>query len=137
MAERYPLQIITPERTVFEGEVESLVVPAANGYLGVLAHHAPLMAALSAGEVSVTLADGVAQYYAITGGFLEVRRDGVTVLPDSAERPEEIDIARAEAARERALRRLKELTADTDLARAETALRRATARLRVAARYRS
>ena len=132
MAGSFALEIITPEQVVFRGEVESLVAPAAEGYLGVLPRHAPLLAGLAVGEARVK-SGGEERSFAVAGGFLEVRREGVTLLPDTAEPAGRIDAARAEAARARAERRLAERAADTNIARAEAALRKAINRLRVAA----
>lgn len=136
MAARFPIEIIAPEQLLYRGEAESAVLPAAEGYLGLLARHAPLLAALALGELRVSTGPGPPLLFAVSGGLLEVRRDGVTLLADIAEPADRIDVARAEAARARAERRLAERAADTNLARAEAALRRALNRLRVAARAR-
>lgn len=126
------LDIVTAERVVYSADVDEVIAPGAQGQLGILPHHAPLMTILQAGEL-VTKKDGKEEILAISGGFLEVRPDHVIVLADQAERAEEIDAARAEAARKRAEERLKERKAgDLDAARAEAALRRALVRLSVA-----
>jgi F-type H+-transporting ATPase subunit epsilon len=124
------IDVVTAERVVFTGEVDEVIAPGAEGQLGVLPHHAPLMTILQGGELIIKK-DGNEEIVAISGGFLEVRPDRVIVLADQAERAEEIDAARAEQARKRAEERLKQKTSDTDQARAEAALRRAMVRLSV------
>jgi F-type H+-transporting ATPase subunit epsilon len=126
------LDIVTAERVVYSEDVDIVIAPGVEGQLGILPHHAPLMTMLQAGEL-VARKGGQEQIMAISGGFLEVRPDRVIVLADQAERAEEIDIARAEAAKRRAEERLKEKQGPSvDVAQAEAALRRATARLTVA-----
>lgn len=128
----YELTLVTPERTLYEGKVSSIVAPGWEGYLGVLARHAPMVVALAAGELRVKGEGEEAGPFALSGGYLEVAWDGATILADAAEAAEEIDVARARAARERAQERLRSRAADVDVARAEAALRRALTRLRVA-----
>ena len=125
------VDIVTAERIVYSEEVDALVAPGMEGQLGILPHHAPLMTILQAGEL-VVRKGGEEDTLAISGGFLEVRPDRVIILADSAERAEEIDTERAEAAKKRAEERLVEKTAEMDLARVEASLRRAMARLTVA-----
>ncbi len=130
------LEIITAERRVFSDDVEVLVAPGIDGELGILPHHAPLMTALQPGEI-VIRKDGQESYLAVTGGFLEVMGNRVTILSDACEHSDEIDEERARVAVQRAQERLASRTADLDLERAATALRRAETRLRVARRRRS
>lgn len=125
------LDIVTAERVVYSEEVDVVVAPGVEGQLGILPHHAPLMTTLQAGEM-VVKKGGEEFSLAISGGFLEVRPDRVIVLADTAERDEEIDLARAEEAKRRAQERLTHPTTEVDLARAEAALRRSLARLKVA-----
>jgi F-type H+-transporting ATPase subunit epsilon len=126
------LDIVTAERVVYSEDVDVVIAPGVEGQLGILPHHAPLMTMLQAGEL-VARKGGQEEIMAISGGFLEVRPDRVIVLADSAERAEEIDMARAEAAKRRAEERLRDRkAAGLDEARAETALRRALTRLSVA-----
>jgi F-type H+-transporting ATPase subunit epsilon len=126
------LDIVTAERVVYSADVDIVIAPGEAGQLGILPHHAPLMTILQAGEL-VVRRGGEEESLAISGGFLEVRPDRVIVLADSAERADEIDVARAEAARKRAEERLKERQAlGLDESRAEAALRRAVARINVA-----
>jgi F-type H+-transporting ATPase subunit epsilon len=128
----FKIDIVTAERIVYSEEVDGVVAPGVEGQLGILPHHAPLMTILQAGEL-VVRKGGEEETMAISGGFLEVRPDHVIVLADQAERAEEIDAARAEAARRRAEERLKDRqTAGLDATRAEAALRRAIVRLSVA-----
>jgi F-type H+-transporting ATPase subunit epsilon len=127
------LEIVSAERVVYAEDVEAVIAPGVEGQLGILPHHAPLMTILQAGELRVRRG-AEEDIMVISGGFLEVRPDRVIVLADSAERAEEIDVERAEAARQRAEQRLKErgVTPGLDEARVEAALRRAVARLSVA-----
>ena len=127
------LDIVTAERIVYSEDVDAVIAPGIEGQLGILPHHAPLMTILQAGEL-VVRKGSEEDSLAISGGFLEVRPDRVIVLADSAERAEEIDEARAQAAKQRAEQRLKErgVTPGLDEARCEAALRRAMARLTVA-----
>ena len=126
------LDIVTAERIVYSEEVDEVIAPGTEGQLGILPHHAPLMTILQAGELIVRRA-GHEDTLAISGGFLEVRPDRVIVLADQAERAEEIDVARAEAARQRAEERLRDRkVTGLDEMRAEAALRRAIARISVA-----
>ena len=125
------LDIVTAERVVYSGEVDTVIAPGVEGQLGILPHHAPLMTLLQGGEL-IARKGGEEQSMAISGGFLEVRPDHVIVLADQAERAEEIDIARAEAAKQRAQERLRGRGAGIDATRAEASLRRALIRLDVA-----
>lgn len=125
------LDIVTPERKVYSKEVEMVITRAANGDIGILPKHAPLVSPLSITVVRVKN-EGGEERVAISGGFLEVRPDGVTILAETAELSGDIDVARAEAAVSRAKERMAEH--DGDLARAELALKRALNRLEVANR---
>ncbi len=130
----FSLQILSPEKVVYEGNVVSLVAPGQEGYLGVMAHHAPMLAALTVGEFKITAADGKVAYFAISGGMLEVEKNKVVVYADAAEGAEEIDVRRAEEAKIRAIGRLSQQTAEIDMARAQAALMRAMNRLHIAVR---
>ncbi|MEW5721072.1 MAG: F0F1 ATP synthase subunit epsilon [Chloroflexota bacterium] len=130
------LDIVTVERTVLSEDVDFISAPGIDGVLGILPRHTPLMTALNEGELHYRK-DGVEYDFAIGGGFVEVRPDHVIVLADSAERADEIDEQRAQAARERAERALKEKPrSDVEFARLERSLRRAEVRLKVAKRKR-
>jgi F-type H+-transporting ATPase subunit epsilon len=126
----YALRLVTPERTVWEGQVRQVSLRGSEGELGILAHHIPLITALRPSVVRITEADGSERRYALGGGFLEVGREETVVLADTAEAPDELDPGRAEAARERALQRLAQPAPDIDIPRAKAALARAEARLK-------
>ena len=134
------VEVVTAERVVkTEQGVDLLVAPGSEGQLAILPRHAALMTTLDPGELVFRRA-GVDESFVVSGGFMEVRNDRVTVLADAAEASEEIDITRAEAARARAeerLRRAREQGArDVDTARAQAALARALIRIRVGTRRR-
>ena len=130
------LDIVTAEREVYAEDVDVVIAPGVEGQLGILPHHAPLMTTLQAGELRVRKG-GEEVSMAISGGFIEVRPDKVVVLADTAERAEEIDVARAEEAKQRARERLSEKQViGADEARVEASLRRALIRLKVAEKRR-
>ena len=125
------LEVITPERKVYEEDVDMVVAPASEGYVGILPHHAPLFTTLGPGEFRVKRG-GVEEILAVFGGFMDVRADRVVVLTDAAEHAEDIDANRAQEARDRAQQVLAAgpaSAADEQRARAE--LQRALVRLRV------
>jgi len=128
------VEIVTAERVIYSEEgVEEVVAPGSEGEFAVLPQHAAFVTTLAPGEMLIKRSGGE-EIMAITGGFLEVRNDRVVVLADAAERADEIDIARAEAARRKAEETLREKTELVDLAQTQAALMRALARLRVAER---
>jgi F-type H+-transporting ATPase subunit epsilon len=127
------VEIVTAEQVVYSREgVDEVVAPGTEGEFAVLPQHAAFITTLAPGEMRILRGGGEEEVMAITGGFLEVRNDRVVVLADAAERAEEIDVARAEAARRRAEELLRERTELADLAQTQAALMRALARLRVA-----
>lgn len=127
----FQLQVISPERIMYDTSATSVTARASDGRLGVLKGHAPLVTPLLPGRLVITSATGEMQLLACGEGFLEVCDNKVRVLVDTAERPEEIDAARAEEARRRAEERLSHRgEKGVDCARAEAALRRALIRLR-------
>jgi F-type H+-transporting ATPase subunit epsilon len=128
--------VVSVERIVFSDDVDMVLAPGVEGQLGILPHHAPLMTALAPGELIIRKAGQEDVIMAVSGGFMEVRPDRVTILADAAERAEEIDVARAEAARQRAQKLLAERPPGVDLISAEHALRRSQVRLKVAHRRR-
>ena len=130
------LEIITAERQVYGEDVDALVAPGIEGQLGILPHHAPLMTALQPGELLIRK-DGEETYLAVTGGFMEVIGNKVTILADACERSDEIDEQRAEEAMVRATERLQTHATDLQLERAAVSIRRAQVRLNVARRRRS
>jgi F-type H+-transporting ATPase subunit epsilon len=131
VAERLTLEITTPMRMVVSEDVDEVVAPGIEGYFGVLPGHAPFLTTLGIGTVSYRIGRDEHRL-AVAGGFAEVRNDKVIILADTAERPVEIDVARAERARERAERLLSGRQEDVDFARAQAALARALTRLNVA-----
>lgn len=130
------IDVVTAERLVFSEDADIVLVPGVEGEMGILPHHAHLMTAIQPGEIMVR--KGTEEYFlAVSGGFLEVKPDHITILADAAERAEEIDIARAEAAKKRAEERMTHRAAgEIDTARAEASLHRAIARLKVAEKRR-
>lgn len=133
MDHTFLLRIVTPDREVVREETDEAQIPGREGYLGILPGHAPLISELKIGEITYRKG-GKIEHLAVTWGFLEVLPDQVTVLAETAERPEEIDMDRARAAKERAEQRLKSAHQELDLNRAQIALERALIRLQVAAR---
>jgi F-type H+-transporting ATPase subunit epsilon len=134
MADTFELEIVTPERLVVKDHAEEMQLPARNGYIGVMAGHAPLITELAVGELSY-VAQGYTERLAVSWGFAEVLPNKVTVLAERAERAEDIDINRAQEARNRAEERLKSGDPNTDYPRALTALQRAEVRLQVAEKH--
>lgn len=130
------LEIVTAERLVYSEQVSGVVAPGIEGELGILPHHAPLLTILQPGELRILKEGQEDTYMAVSGGFLEVMANRVVILADTAERAEEIDEARAEAATQRAQERLAHRTADIDLERALASMRRAQTRLKVVRRRR-
>ena len=130
------LEIVTPERQVFEGDVDSVVCPGVEGELGVLPHHAPLLTTLGVGELRIRHG-GDEEFFAIAGGFLQVRPDKVVVMAETADMASEIDVQRAEEARREAERAIEAgFDEPADLARARAALQSALLRIHVAERRR-
>jgi F-type H+-transporting ATPase subunit epsilon len=128
------VEIVTPERVVYSQEgVDVLIVPGIEGELGVLPLHAPLLTQIQPGVMRIVKGEEETTM-AITGGFIEVRENRVTILADAAERGEEIDVARAEAARRQAEEHLAAREEAADMAQAEAALMRALIRLKAAER---
>jgi len=126
------LDIVTIERLIYSGEVDMVIVPGIEGELGILPHHAPLLTALKYGELRVRRGDDE-DSYAIGGGFMEVLPLQVTVMADTAERAEEIDLERAEHARQRAQERLlDQAQEDVDFSSATSSLQRSLTRIKVA-----
>ncbi|MDD4858933.1 MAG: F0F1 ATP synthase subunit epsilon [Dehalococcoidales bacterium] len=127
----FKLDVVTAEKVVYSEDVDMVIAPGALGELGILPHHTPLMTTLLPGELRIKKGENEL-ILAISGGFLEVRPTRVIVLADAAERAEEIDVTRAEAARKRAQERLAQHAPAVDEEVARAALARAAARLKVA-----
>lgn len=125
------LEIVTAERVVLSEEVDMVSAPASEGRVGILPRHEAMLTTLQAGELHYTK-NGVSIPFAISGGFMEVLPTKVTILADTAERADEIDESRAEAARIKAEEAMRNRQGAEDMARAEAALRRAMIRLQVA-----
>ncbi|MFC4802490.1 F0F1 ATP synthase subunit epsilon [Neobacillus sp. GCM10023253] len=127
------VSVVTPDGPVYESDVEMVSTKAKSGELGILPGHIPLVAPLEIGAVRLKLAGGNQEQIAVSGGFLEVRPEQVTVLAQAAEKASDIDIERAQRAKERAEQRLQQAQQEhVDFKRAELALRRAVNRLNVA-----
>jgi F-type H+-transporting ATPase subunit epsilon len=125
------VEIVTPDRLVVKDAAVEMQIPGKNGYLGILAGHAPLISELDVGEITYRTGS-YTEHLAVAWGFAEVLPEKVTILAEAAERPDEIDVSRAEGARQRAEQRLKSGDTEVDYVRALYALRRAEARLNVA-----
>lgn len=130
MAKTFHLELVTPDRVLLSDDVTSIIVPGAQGYLGVLANHAPLLTELGLGILHIRYPDDTEEKIAIEKGFMQVAHNRVLILADAAERPEDIDIQRAREAYIRAWQRLHDPTMDQRRARA--ALERAVNRLKAA-----
>ncbi|MEA3297591.1 MAG: ATP synthase F1 subunit epsilon [candidate division Zixibacteria bacterium] len=130
----FVLSIVTPEKICYESEVQSLVVPGTEGYMGVLSNHAPLITALIPGKIEFRDADEKVNLMAVSGGFLEVSHNRATLLADAVERADEIDIERAQVAYDREKKRLisagKDET-DIDMPSVRAAIERAANRIRI------
>lgn len=125
------LEIVTPERKVYAEEANMLIAKGVEGELGILPNHIPLVTPLKIAPITVKKQGEKDVLIAVNGGFMEVRKDKVVILAESAELPEQIDVDRAKAAKERAQKRLAERQANVDFKRAELALQRATNRIDV------
>lgn len=123
------LEVVTPERKVYAQDVSMIVVKGVSGELGILPNHIPMVTPLKIAPVAVKQGNKT-EYIAVNGGFMEVRKDKVVILAESAEMPASIDVDRARAAKERAEKRLAEARKDEiDFRRAELALQRAMNRI--------
>lgn len=129
MVEPILLEVVSAERLVLREHVSRLTAPGSRGYLGVLPSHAPLITSLEPGVVTYTH-EGQTKKLAVSGGFLEVYADKVTILADTAELQQEIDVERALRAKERAEMLLRKRVRGLNAARAELALKRALARIK-------
>lgn len=138
LPESIELVIVTPERQLLRESVAETTLPGADGCLGILPGHAPLITELGIGELTYRTKANETGHLAIISGFAEVLGDRVTVLAETAERPEEIDIARAQDSRKRAEQRLAAASTDpnVDWGRAAVALQRSLIRIQVAAKRR-
>ncbi|MGA2359965.1 MAG: F0F1 ATP synthase subunit epsilon [Terriglobales bacterium] len=131
MANTFQLEIVTPSRLLVKDAAEEAQIPGVSGYLGILPGHAPLITELAVGVLTYK-ASGATHTLSVAWGFMEVLPDKVTILAEAAERPQEIDVERAQKAKGRAEQRLKSNDLQVDYTRAEDALQRADTRLNVA-----
>jgi F-type H+-transporting ATPase subunit epsilon len=131
MADSFQLEIVTPEKKVVKDVAEEIQIPGKDGYLGILPGHAPLITELSVGEISYRKG-GQTHFLSVAWGFAEVLPDKVTILAETAERPEEIDVKRAQESKQKAEAALKTGKTEADFTHAEDALKRAETRLEVA-----
>ena len=131
MADTFQLEIVTPEKMVVKDVAEEAQIPGTNGYLGILPGHAPLITELAVGEITYRKG-GETHHLAVAWGFAEVLPDKVTILAETAERVGEIDVNRAQEAKQRADKLLASGSSDVDYTRAQDALQRAETRLQVA-----
>ncbi|MFI5098770.1 MAG: F0F1 ATP synthase subunit epsilon [Candidatus Acidiferrales bacterium] len=131
MDNTFQLEIVTPAKLVVKDAVEEMQIPGSSGYLGILPGHAPLITELGVGVITYK-ASGATHTLSVAWGFAEVLPDKVTILAEAAERPQEIDVERAQKAKGRAEDRLKSNDPQVDYTRAEDALQRAETRLNVA-----
>ena len=131
MSDTFQLEIVTPEKMVVKDVAEEMQIPGKNGYLGILPVHAPLITELAVGEITYRHGSET-HHLAVAWGFAEVLQDKVTVLAETCERADEIDVQRAEKSKQRAEERLKSGSTEIDYPRAEMALQKAETRLDVA-----
>lgn len=131
MANTFQLEIVTPSRLLVKDSAEEAQIPGLSGYLGILPGHAPLITELAVGVITYK-ASGATHTLSVAWGFMEVLPEKVTILAEAAERPQEIDVERAQKAKDRAEQRLKSSDLQVDYPRAEDALQRAETRLNVA-----
>ncbi|WP_022663561.1 F0F1 ATP synthase subunit epsilon [Desulfospira joergensenii] len=131
MAEKLILEVVTPQKAVVSEEAQIVVAPGSEGEFGVLKGHTTFLTSLNIGTMRYEDASGKERYLFVNGGFAEVLPDKVTILAESAERRKDIDLDRAEEARQRAEKRLADQSEKVDIARAEAALRRAVHRISI------
>ncbi len=133
LPEKIQLDIVSPERAVLSEAVDEVILPGYDGYLGVRPGHAPLLTTLKIGEIKIRKGRET-QLLAVSWGFAEILGDRVSILAETAEKAEEIDLPRAERARDRALQEMKRSEPDADFRRAEVALEKALIRIQVASK---
>jgi F-type H+-transporting ATPase subunit epsilon len=131
MADTFAIEIVTPERLVVKDNAEEAQIPGKNGYMGILPGHAPLISELAVGEISYRI-NGVTNRLSVAWGFAEVLPNKLTILAETAERPEEIDVARAEKAKARAEQKLADGKSEEETREALGSLAKAETRIEVA-----
>ena len=132
MATNFDLKILSPSRALATVKASALTVPGSCGCMTILPDHASMVAELESGEVIVTTSEGLVDRYFISGGYVEVEENRVSLLADVVEKLREIDSVRALAAKKRAIDRLSQMEPDSDLVRAQRALKRADQRIMLA-----
>jgi F-type H+-transporting ATPase subunit epsilon len=136
MPEKYTLEIITPERIFFRGEVQSVIIPTSDGYMSIQKMHEPMVASIVVGDMKLQI-DGEWKQCTTTDGFVEVRPDETIIFSQAVEWPDEIDLRRAQEARERAEEQLRQKKSHQEYMQNQIALARAMVRLRVGRRNRN
>src|SRR4030088_2730940 len=131
LADTFQLEIVTPEKMVVRDVAEEMQIPGKSGYLGILPGHAPLITELAVGEITYRKGN-YTEHLSVAWGFAEVLPDKVTILAETAERAEEIDVKRAQESKRRAEEALQNGKTEADFTHAEDALKRAETRLEVA-----
>ena len=131
---KFQLEVISPERVFYAGDVEMVELTTTEGDIGIYAEHIPLTTIVAPGVLTITESGSQKKEAAVLEGFMEITQDKVTILAQSCEWPEEIDVNRAIEARERAERRLKSSDATINIGRAELALRKSLIRIELAGR---
>ncbi len=131
MADTFELEIVTPEKLVVKDVAEEAQIPGKNGYLGILPGHAPLITELAVGEITYRIG-GLEKHVSVAWGFAEVLPNKTTILAETAERPDEIDVNRAERAKDRAEKELQSGATDLDYDALQAAIQRADTRIEVA-----
>lgn len=126
---QFKLEIVTPERKFFEGEVEMVITKSITGDLAILKDHIPLVTPLDISIITLKIDENTSKQASISAGYMEVSKEGTTIIVDSAEWPDEIDLDRVAKARERAEKRIQNKEENTDVTRAELALKRSINRL--------
>lgn len=133
----YRLEIITPERSFFKGDIQSVIVPSSDGFMSIQRMHEPMVSALQEGEMKIQMEDGEWQSCFTSSGFVEVRPDETIIFSQSVEWPEEIDLRRAQEERERAEEQLRQKKSYQEYMQNQVALARAMVRLRVGRKNRN
>ncbi|MAT57853.1 MAG: ATP synthase F1 subunit epsilon [Ignavibacteriae bacterium] len=129
------LEIVTPSKTAFSGAINSISVPGTSGAFQVLYNHAPILSSFEIGVIKISDSNNNELIFATSGGTIEVLENKILILAESLERPKEIDINRAEKAKDRAKERLASKGKEIDQSRAEAALQRAINRIKVSKNY--
>ena len=130
MAKSFKVVIVTPDQTAYEGDAVSATIPGLAGYIGIWAHHAPLLGAVAPGLVELKIDEiGSARYFSVGAGFVEISDNVVNLMTSTCERGEDVDVVRAEKALSRARERLTSMQMDLDRERARSAAARAKARI--------